>query len=83
MLATRTPNWKCLWDRESTIELYDLNSDPDERNDVSDDYPDIVDQFINEMKTYLSDADETDTDLPSVEESDEMKQRLEDLGYLD
>ena len=83
VLATRTPNWKCLWDRDETIELYDLDNDPDELTDVSDDYPDTVDRFIEEMKSYLSDADETDTALPSVEESEQIKQRLEDLGYVD
>lgn len=84
MLATRTPEWKCLWDRRAdTVELYHLRDDPDEQHDVSSNNPQVVERFRNLLKDHVAEARATDTDLPEVEESDEVKQRLEDLGYVD
>jgi arylsulfatase A-like enzyme len=89
ILATRTPKWKCLWGRDGKFELasgdtelYALNADPAEKTDVSDDNPEIVDRFVNQLETYVAEAERTDTNLPSIEEDNKTKQRLEDLGYL-
>ncbi|SDE80932.1 sulfatase [Halorientalis regularis] len=84
MLATRTPEWKLLWDREAdTVELYHLTEDPGEEHDVSAESPEIVEQFRALLEDHAAEARATDTDLPEVEESDEVKQRLEDLGYVE
>lgn len=81
-LAARTPKWKCLWHvKEDEIELYNLNSDPKETKDVSGGNPDVVDRLKSEMEDYRQAARSTDTELPEVEESDAVKQRLRDLGY--
>lgn len=83
-LACRTENWKCFWRVEDdSVELYNLVEDPEELHNVNDQHGDIVDHFQGRMETYLEEADATDVDLPEVEESDEVKQRLEDLGYMD
>jgi arylsulfatase A-like enzyme len=83
-LACRTTRWKCLWRVEdSVVEVYDLSKDPEELDDVSDDYDDVVSGFRDRMEAYLDEADATDVSLPEVEESKEVKQRLEDLGYMD
>lgn len=84
MLTTRTPRWKLLWDREvDDVELYDLESDPGESRNVSEENPAVVERFRGLLEDHVAEARETDTDLPDVEESDEVKQRLEDLGYVD
>jgi len=81
-LAARTPEWKCLWHVvEDETELYNLESDPRETRDVSDEHPDVVDQFNGALRDYREAARSTDTDLPEVEESEAVKQRLRDLGY--
>lgn len=83
-LACRTDRWKCFWRvDDEVVELYDLHDDPEELTDVSDDNPKVVDRFRERMAAYLDEADATDVGLPEVEESDEVKQRLEDLGYVD
>jgi len=83
-LACRTDRWKCFWRVEDeVVELYDLHADSGELTDVSDDNPDVADRFRGRMEAYLDEADATDISLPEVEESDEVKQRLEDLGYVD
>jgi hypothetical protein len=51
--------------------------------DVSGRHEDIVARFRERMEAYLSKADATDVELPKVQESEEVKQRLEDLGYVD
>lgn len=83
-LAARTPKWKCLWHvAEGEVELYDLLEDPEETVDVSSKHPDIIKWLKSEMQEYRDAARSTNADLPDVEESDEVKQRLADLGYVD
>lgn len=84
MLATRTPEWKLFWDREKdAVELYDLSADAGETKDVSDNNPEVVDQFVALLEDHVAQARATDAELPDVERSEEVKQRLEDLGYVD
>jgi len=81
-LACRTSEWKCFWlVEEGRVELYDLQSDPDELHDVSGDHPEIVAEFKERMQAYLDKAEGTDIELPEVETTDEVEQRLRDLGY--
>lgn len=81
-LACRTSQWKCFWQvEENEVELYDLQQDPDELNDVSRDHPDVVAEFQEKMEAYLEAAEGTEIDLPDIETSTEVEQRLRDLGY--
>lgn len=81
-LACRTSEWKCFWlVEEERVELYNLNEDPDELTDVSVDNPEVVAEFKERMRAYLDEADTTDIALPEVETSDQVEQRLRDLGY--
>jgi len=83
-LAARTTEWKCLWHvSEGDIELYNLQFEPEESRDVSDANPDVVDRLKSEMQNYREAARSTEADLPEVEESEAVKQRLRDLGYKD
>lgn len=83
-LAARTPEWKCLWHIvDEEVELYNLDADPGEAKDISEENPEVVTRLQNELKEYREIARKTDTDLPNVEESEEVKQRLRDLGYTE
>jgi len=83
-LATRTSKWKCFWRvRDEQVELYDLENDPEETRDVSEQYPDVVERFKSELESHLEDADATDIDLPDPTVSDEAQGRLRDLGYVE
>jgi Predicted hydrolase of alkaline phosphatase superfamily len=71
-----------LWQvEENEVELYNLQEDPDELNDVSKDHPDIVMEFQEQIEAYLEAAEETDIDLPDIETNTELEQRLRNLGY--
>lgn len=81
-LVARTPEWKCLWHvPDDKVELYKPDSDPGETTDVSDEHPDVVSRLKGEMQDYRDEARSKDIELPEVEESEAVKQRLRDLGY--
>lgn len=82
--ATRTTDWKCFWRRDiDTVELYDLNADPRELEDVSESNPEVVERFCSSLTDHLETAKATELDIPSVQKSDTVKQRLRDLGYTE
>lgn len=84
MLACRTTEWKCFWRVEDdVVELYDLEADPGETRDVSDEHPEVVSRFRETMTDHLDAAEQTDVSLPEIEEGDATRQRLRDLGYLE
>ncbi|GAB3687908.1 hypothetical protein GCM10028857_21500 [Salinarchaeum chitinilyticum] len=83
-LAARTTEWKCFWRvRDGEVELYDLEEDPEETNDVSAQRPEVVERFKGELESYLEAAEATDIDLPEPTVSSETKGRLRDLGYVE
>jgi arylsulfatase A-like enzyme len=83
-LAARTSEWKLLWHvEEETVELYNLADDPSETTDVSERNSQVVDRLRAELEQYREAARSTDTEVPAVEESEAVKQRLRDLGYTD
>ncbi|MDP6850408.1 MAG: sulfatase-like hydrolase/transferase [Planctomycetota bacterium] len=64
-----------------SVSLFDLQSNPEETNDVAEENPEIVEFFISALRPRL----ERDL-LPSLEErtlSWREKQLLEDMGYRD
>jgi arylsulfatase A-like enzyme len=84
MLAYRTDTWKLFWRvEEGKAELYDLDADPTESANVIDSHPEIAEEMRSRLEEHIEVTKATDTDLPEVTESKEVKQRLEDLGYVD
>ena len=80
--ACRTPDWKCFWRvADEEVELYDLAADPGETRDVSHENTETVERLRGHIEAHLEDARATELDLPDVEKSEEVKQRLRDLGY--
>jgi arylsulfatase A-like enzyme len=84
MLAYRTDQWKLFWQREAeTLELYDLKADPAETTNVIESHPEVAARLHEQLEAHIAAAEATDTELPEVTESEAVKQRLEDLGYVD
>lgn len=78
-MAVRNPQDKLIWNiGEETVEYYDLDSDPDEQDDLSDQYPDRV----HELKTLLEDEVKKSPSDLEIEGAEEIKNHLKDLGYL-
>lgn len=65
--------WKLHWNQETDeCELYDLDSDPDERKDVSGAYPDIVEKYqraIRDEQEDISVEQRTATEISAVRRS--------------
>lgn len=84
VLACRTSAWKCIWRvAEERVELYDLDDDPGESADVAHAYPEVVQELLEPLRAYRQEAEASTVPLPEVEESEEVQQRLRELGYLD
>lgn len=77
--AARTDKWKYIWDKDTEeIELYNLEKDPREMQDVSDEKPKTVERFHTMLTERSSEIGEQ---AESVKVDQEMEERLEALGY--
>ncbi|ACV11253.1 sulfatase [Halorhabdus utahensis DSM 12940] len=64
---------------EESARLYDL---PDESNDVSDEYADLVAEFRERYEEWKTDVGEPVGDVRKAEFDEQMKKQLRGLGYL-
>lgn len=86
IVSLRTENYKLIWNdrRPNQPELYDLKSDPAEKDGIHEKKPDIVAQFQGTLAHHLDRIHHTRPSTASSEpELDEdVIRRLRDLGYL-
>lgn len=79
----RTERWKYIWrGDDGDAELYDLDSDPQEQQNVAAEHPEVVadlDSRIEEHRNLLRRTDEE----AHVEMKEEVKARLRRLGYAE
>ncbi|ESP86899.1 sulfatase [Candidatus Halobonum tyrrellensis G22] len=76
--ALRTAEYKYVRSDDRT-ELFNL---PDETTDVSDDHPDVRDEFDGLYDDWFDRYGQPVESTASASHSDAAKQRLEDLGYV-
>jgi arylsulfatase A-like enzyme len=79
-LAVRTDEWKYI-QRNTGPELYDLDADPNEQDNIVDEYSDIVDEFEVLLNDHCAAVASTEEDIGSVEMEESVKERLRELGY--
>lgn len=83
-LSLRADGWKYIWDRDAeTTELYDLEADPGEHENVVDAEPERADGMREELVEHISLVRETNEELPEIAMDSETERRLKDLGYLE
>lgn len=86
-IAVRTEAFKYIWDNKhpDQAELYDLQADPQETQNVSEYYPQKVQHFQTCVDTHLHRVAETEpvTAVPELEHDEEVMRRLQDLGYIE
>jgi arylsulfatase A-like enzyme len=80
--AYRDDTWKYI-ERPERVELYEIETDPDEKIDVSEEHPDVVDELSSIIETYREKAATTDEELEEVSVDGEVQDRLEQLGYME
>jgi arylsulfatase A-like enzyme len=76
----RTEKWKYIL-RSTTDEelLFDLESDPKEQDNVVSANGDVAGQFKNVIREY---KESVDAEVANIKWSNETKERLQNLGYL-
>lgn len=81
-IAYRSAAWKLLL-QDGDVELYDLAEDPGELADVSESNPEVVAELREQLDAHLDAVDESAVETPEVEQSEEVKTRLRELGYME
>lgn len=83
-IAVRTESYKYIWDNQRTPELYELTSDPSEKQNVWQMYPDLVGRFQAIVDEHLDRVRRTEpaAALPALELDTQVVERLRDLGYF-
>ncbi len=77
--SLRTRSWKLIWDRlDDSQELYRIDLDPGEKNDLASSKPEVVNQLLPRMQELAGEMPVAG--LLSAEVV--MIKRLEALGYL-
>jgi arylsulfatase A-like enzyme len=85
-IAVRTESFKYIWDskRPDQPELYDLRTDPGEKQNVCDHFPQEVSRFQSSVDAHRHRVAATEPAIavakPEVDE--DVARRLRDLGYL-
>lgn len=79
--AIRSTEYKLIRGLDGSRELYHVESDSEERHDLTDENPEITDHLDSELDDWLDSFEHADPE-GSVSMSRSTKARLEDLGYL-
>jgi arylsulfatase A-like enzyme len=89
LTALRTERYKYvrgLYNKTLPEELYDLEQDPAERENLVGKLPEVAEMLRARLYELLQEADEPQPDTATTYSPDEMaklSQRLRDLGYVD
>lgn len=79
-IALRGERWKYIR-TDTGEELYDLQVDPEETDDRSETKQDLLSELRSTCEEYIETLPEPSGESDSVE-NEEMKEHLQDLGYL-
>ncbi|MHC4696965.1 MAG: sulfatase family protein [Planctomycetota bacterium] len=84
MRAIRTQRYKLIWHEGRKVELFDLQSDPNETRDLAASHPQIRDDLLGQLKDWKARGG-TATDAGQMFESHDAEslERLRSLGYID
>jgi arylsulfatase A-like enzyme len=84
IVSYRTQRWKFIYDGvKQRHELYDLESDPYEKNNVYAMHPSILSELEAAVYQHLVDVRGESPKVIEMEMTAEMKERLRGLGYIE
>jgi len=77
--------WKLVrYGKEKRIELFNLEFDPEEKNPIQDDHPQIVAQLAKALKTQIKEGREIQVFISADSIEDEaLREQLRALGYVE
>jgi len=79
VVAGRWAGWKYIAVGETETDLFDLRSDPEETCDVSGEYADVIEEF----ETTIPESVFVGKPVTVETDDEDVRRRLEDLGYLE
>jgi arylsulfatase A-like enzyme len=81
--SCRTNSHKYIWSSDGRHELFDLETDPGEERNLTDDQPELAAQMQGQLDTWLASFRHAETAEPTAAVDDqEVLRRLRDLGYI-
>jgi arylsulfatase A-like enzyme len=82
--AARQGHWKAIWNAEvETLELYDLDSDPQEQNNIGADNPQTVDAFRSQIIRFEKECQSrAATDLILFDRDEDQREKIRAMGYF-
>ena len=83
MRAMRAQRYKLIWHEGQKVELFDLETDPEETRDLAASQPQIRDELLGQLKGWMvRGASGTDAVLFESRDAESLEQ-LRSLGYVD
>ena len=83
-IVVRQDRWKGIWNEElNSMELYDLERDPDELVNAGSHHADLVQEFSQSARRWLANC-EASAKLPNaiIDVDEEIEEKLRALGYF-
>ncbi|ELZ22494.1 sulfatase [Halosimplex carlsbadense 2-9-1] len=81
--GVRYDGWKYIQGRNRELcQLFDLESDPEELENVADEFPEVVERLRGIVDEHVARERQLETTAVSEGAEQRMTSRLEDLGYL-
>jgi arylsulfatase A-like enzyme len=83
-VVVRQDRWKGIWNEElSALELYDLDLDPNEKLDVSAQYPELSNAMSQEARNWIDDCHARASQPEDIGKLDiQTQEKLRALGYF-
>ena len=77
--------WKLVrYGKEERVELFNLEIDPEEKNPIQDDHPQIVAQLDKALRTQIKEGREIPVFISADSIEDEaLREQLRALGYVE
>jgi arylsulfatase A-like enzyme len=86
LVGVRSKRWKYIQGSDGSEQLYDLQADPGEQRDISDEEPQVVGTLTDALTTWLSavteDGPHASAGRYAAGEQQVVEKRLKDLGYI-
>ena len=82
ILVASDGRYKLIQDHRGGIELFDLESDPGEQVDLSEELPEIRDRLMASLDAYLAQEGDAASDGSKPGLDDSLRDQLRALGYM-
>jgi arylsulfatase A-like enzyme len=84
MRTLRNDRYKLIWKETRGVELYDLEADPEERHDLSEEQPELRDRLLEALRAWHAARVDPDRPAPApAPQLGEAAEQLRALGYIE